>query len=62
MEKGEGEVEKAWRSCLKKYLCEVDVIRAIEIYVEILKRGTGVLAELHKKYGNKCSKEVFFHR
>jgi hypothetical protein len=41
---------------LKKYLCDLDTVKAIEIYIEFLKKGTVVLDEYHKKYGNGCSK------
>ncbi len=43
-------------------MCDLDTLKAVEVYVELLKRGTKVLGELHKMYGNNCSQLVFFHR
>lgn len=43
-------------------MCDLDTLKAIEIYVELLKKGTSIMGELHKKYGNGCSREVFFQR
>lgn len=51
-----------WKQCLEKYLCGLDAIRSIEIYLEVKKRGTGVLKELHRKYGGNCLEPVFFQK
>jgi hypothetical protein len=45
-------VEIGWRSCLRKYLCDLDTLKAMEVYVELLKRGTKALDALHKAYAN----------
>ena len=45
-------VEIGWRSCLRKYLCELDTLKAMEVYVELLKKGTKALDALHKAYAN----------
>ena len=37
---------------MKKYMCDMDVVKAVEVYVELLKRGTRVLGEVHKRFGN----------
>lgn len=33
-------------------MCDLDTLKSVEIYVELLKKGTSVLKELHKTYGN----------
>lgn len=55
-------VEDAWRNCVRKYMSDIDVLKAIDIYVHMVRKGTNVLEHYHKMYGNGCTKEVFFHR
>jgi hypothetical protein len=55
-----GETDLGWQKCLRTYICDIDSIRAAELYLEFKKFGTHRLAELHKKYGGACTKEVFF--
>ncbi len=47
-----GETDRGWQRCLKKYVCELDSLRALEAYLEVKKRG-GVRSnmQLHKQFG-----------
>lgn len=60
--KEEGRVEAGWLSCLQKYLCGIDSLLAVELYLELKKRGTPVLDRLHREHGGGCLKQVFFER
>ena len=51
-----------WSKCLEQYICGLDTIRTIEIFIEIKKHGSSVLEYFHQTYAKKCTKAVFFHR
>lgn len=57
-----GEINVGWQKCLKDFICDIDSIRAAELYLEFKKYGTQRLTELHNQFGGCCRKAVFFER
>lgn len=60
--KNESSIMDGWKNCLRKFLCGLDVVRAIEVYLEVKKRGTVILPKLYQQFGRGCNEAVFFHR
>lgn len=60
--RAKGEVDAGWQKCLRNYICDIDSLRAAELFLEFKKFGTQRLVKLHELYGAGCSREVFFER
>ena len=56
------DIMEQWTQVKKKYLCPLDAIKALSLFVVITKKGTEVIDSLYKKYSPLCLKKVFMHK
>jgi hypothetical protein len=57
-----GQLRQGWEACLRRFVVGLDVLRRMEIFMELLKYGTGGLAELHRRFAGGTLVEVFMER
>jgi hypothetical protein len=58
-----GEADRGWEQCLRKYVCELDSLRALEVFLEVKKRGgVRTSSQLHRQFASECMPLIFFQR
>ena len=56
------DINEQWAKVKERYICPLDAIKALSLFVVITKKGTGVIDELYRRYSPRCLKKIFVHR
>jgi hypothetical protein len=55
-------LRQGWQTCLRRYVIGLDVLQRMELFMEILKYGSGVVEELHCRWSGGAYISVFMER
>lgn len=56
------DVGRQWLRTKKKYLCPLDAVQSLAIFVYLTRKGFWVMGEMKQQFSPDCLKEVFNHR
>lgn len=55
-------VQAQWKKVKAKYICPIDSVKAISLFIEITRKNSKIIKEFEKLYIGNCKPEMFFFR